>query len=226
MTSQPHLETKGRRRVVRAAGVIVAVAAFALCAYAGGRSRGTQAAPARGGVTLTAIKAKARAGRAAKSGPSANVNQPIRLQGTGFDGNVSVQFTAFANSTFLVRPTEVKNRRVTVPVPGQVVTGAVLLSDPEAGQSNTLGLQIVPTITSLSATSIAPGGRLLIDGTGFTPMAKVTFKGVSQPVTPTIVSPTRIDILVPASAQTGKITVVTDGGTSKAMKLTVTAQAR
>lgn len=226
MTSQPYLEIKGRRRVVRAAGVLVAVAAFALCAYAGGRARGAQDTPARGGVTLTAIKAKAKTGRAAKRGPSANVNQPVRLQGTGFDGNVSVQFTAFANSTFLVRPTEIQARRVTVPVPGQVVTGPVLLSDPEDGQSNTLVLQIVPTITSLSATSIAPGGRLLIDGAGFTPVSKVTFKGVAQPVTPTIVSPTRIDILVPASAQTGKITVVTDGGTSKATKLTVTSQAR
>ena len=226
MTSQPHLDTKGRRRVMRAAGVVVVVAAFALCAYAGGRARASQAAPARGGVTLTAIKAKAKTGRAAKAGPSANVNQPVRLQGTGFDGNVSVQFTAFANSTFLVRPTEVKARRVTVPVPGQVVTGPVLLSDPETGQSNSLVLQIVPAITSLSVTSIAPGGRLLIDGTGFTPDAKVTFRGVTQPVTPTIVSPTRIDILVPASAQTGKISVVTNGGTSKATKLTVTAPAR
>jgi hypothetical protein len=226
MNSLPHHDNNGRRRAARAAGAVVAVAAFALCAYAGGQPRPSGAPRQAGGVTINAIKAKAKTGRAAKSGPSANVNQPVRITGTGFDDNVSVQFTAFANSTFLVRPTEIKNRRVTVPIPGQVVSGPVLLSDPESGQSNPLRLQIVPVVTTLTPATVAPGARLLIDGTGFTPETKVVFRGVEQPVTPTIVSPTRIDILVPAAARTGKITVVTDGGTSKATKLTVTEPAR
>ena len=97
------------------------------------------------------------------------------------------------------------------------------LSDPEAGVSNTLSLQIVPTIETLTPATIAPGGQLFIDGNGFARDARVTFKGVAQPVVPTVVSPTRIDIVVPAGAKTGKVVVVTGGGQSKAMKLTIAA---
>jgi len=214
------------RDLARVFGLSVAVAGLALCAYAGGQPRAGTQAPARPeAVTLTAIKARAATGRALKPGPSANVNQKIRLVGSGFDGNVSVMFTGFADSTWLVRPLEVKGKRVTVAVPAQVVTGAVALSDPESGQSGPLTLQVVPTIDTLTAENAAPGGRLLIDGNGFARDARVTFKGVAQPVVPTVVSPTRLDLIIPAGAQSGKITVVTGGGTSKPAKLVLSAAA-
>lgn len=202
------------RRSLRACATVAAIAALALCAYAGGR-------PAQG-VSLTRIKASASSGKATGGGPSANIGQRIRLSGTGFDDNVSVQFTAFANSTFLIRPLEVNGKRLDVAVPAEVITGSVVLVDPETGRSNEQTLKIVPTITTLSAETVAPGERLLIDGAGFTRDATVVFKGVADPVAPTIVSPSRIDIVVPAAAKTGKITVVTPGGRSKAVKLTVT----
>lgn len=147
------------------------------------------------------------------------------MSGSGFDDNVSVMFTGFADSTWLVRPLEVANRRVDVGVPAQVVTAPVKLSDPEAGLSNALTLQIVPVIDSLTPSTIAPGARLLIDGSGFARDAKVTFKGVAQPVVPTVVSPTRIDIVVPAGAKTGKVVVMTGGGQSKQAKLTIASAA-
>ena len=206
--------------MARFIGLSAIVATLAICAYAGGQAK-TGAVDRPAAVVLKNIKAKASTGRAAKSGPSANVGQRIRLNGTGFDGNVSVMFTGFADSTWLVRPLEVRDRRVDVTVPAQVVTNAVRLSDPEAGQSNALTLQIVPTIDTLTPASIAPGARLLIDGNGFARDARVTFRGVAQPVVPTVVSPTRIDVVVPAGAQTGKLTVTTGGGQSKAMKLTI-----
>lgn len=197
--------------------------ALGLCAYAGGQARRGGAAPAaeRDGVALTAIKSRARSGRAAKAGPSANVGQTIRLTGTGFDENVSVEFMAFANSSFLVGAAEVKRKRASVAVPEDVVTGPVKLSDPETGVSNPLTLQIVPEAKTFTPEMPAAGQRLLIDGTGFTPEATVVFKGVDAPVTPTVVSPTRIDLIVPATAQTGKVTVVTNGGTSKPVKLKI-----
>ena len=224
MISNPTTRSLAGRCSARVLGLSAFIATLALCAYAGGQAK-TGAPERPAAVVLNAIKAKASTGRAAKSGPSANIGQRIRLNGTGFDENVSVMFTGFADSTWLVRPLEVKNRRVDVAVPAQVVTGAVKLSDPETGMSNPLTLQIVPKIDTLTPATIAPGARLLIDGSGFARDAKVTFKGVAQPVVPTVVSPTRIDIVVPAGAQTGKLTVSTGGGQSKPMKLTISSAA-
>jgi hypothetical protein len=210
---------------VRAAAAACLLAGLAVCAYAGGQTRRAPrpaAAPAkRGGTTLASIRAKATTGRAAKPGPSANVGQQIALLGSGFDNNVSVQFTAFANSTFSVAPLKVKGKRVTIPVPNEVVTGDVRLIDPESGTSDPRVLQIVPKIDTLTPEAAAPGSRLLVDGSGFTHDAMVTFKGVAQPVAPTVVSPTRIDIQIPATAQPGRIQIVTGGGTSRPAKLTV-----
>lgn len=207
---------------LRFLGLLAIAATLAACAYAGGQARGQ--APAKpAAVVLKAIKSRATSGRAAKSGPSANIGQRIRLNGTGFGDNVSVMFTGFADSTWLVRPLEVKPRRVDVSVPAQVVTGAVKLSDPETGMSNPLTLQIVPTIDTLTPATIQAGARLLIDGAGFARDSRVTFKGVAEPVIPTVLSPSRLDLVVPAGAKTGKISVITGGGTSKAIKLTIEA---
>jgi IPT/TIG domain len=212
------------RHGARAVAAVLFIAALAVCAYAGGRSRGAAAVPGQargGGITLNSLKARAQSGKPAGRGPSANVGQSIVLVGSGFDSNVSVQFTAFANSTFSVLPLKVKGKRVTVAVPAEVVTGGVSLIDPDTGTSGALTLQIVPKIDTLTPTSVAAGGRLLIDGTGFSPDAKVVFRGVRDPVTPAVVSPVRIDVVVPAGAQTGKLSVVTNGGTSKPVKLTI-----
>jgi hypothetical protein len=223
-------EESGRRSALRIAMGALAVAALSLCAYAGGQTRRAAHPPVAtatkpGGTTLTSIRARAASGKPAKKGPSANIGQQIMLAGSGFDDNVSVQFTAFANSTFSILPLKVKAKKVTVAVPAQVVTGPVRLIDPESGTSAPLTLQIVPKIDTLTPDTLAPGARLLVDGTGFTPNTKVTFKGVNAPVSPTVVSPTRIDIVVPATAQTGKIAIVSEGGTSKPVKLTVVGAA-
>ncbi len=216
-----------RKTALRAAFAGLFVVALAACAYAGsGRSAGGSLAQVRGGsTTLNKIKAKAMSGKPATRGPSSNIGQQIVLIGSNFDDNVSVEFTAFANSTFSVLPIKIQGKKVTVPVPAEVVTGGVRLLDPDSGNSSALTLQIVPKIDTLTPSEVAPGGRLLIDGSGFSPGTMVVFRGISTPVQPTIVSPTRVDIVVPAGAQTGKMSVVTNGGTSKPVKLVVTGSA-
>jgi hypothetical protein len=239
MTSSGITRSIGSRALLEAAATVAIVAAFAFCAYAGGQARRTPAAatptakptaaPAqavaaqKGGINLKQIKSSADSGKAAKKGPSANVGQEIRILGTGFDDNVAVEFTAFANSTFNIHPLDVKEKKLDVKVPNEVITGGVKLIDPDTGTSNTATLQIVPVIQKLSQETIAPGGQLLIDGTGFTRDSRVEFAGIKEPVVPTIVSPTRIDIVVPAGAKSGRIVVVTPGGRSKPAKLKVGA---
>jgi hypothetical protein len=230
------------RQRVRGTFVIAAIVVLGICAYAGGqtkprlasgtarnakaakpatqRDRQVRAADTTQ-VKLKKIQSSAKSGKAAVRGPSANGGQVIQLAGTGFGEEVSVEFLGFAGSTFNLRPTKVKMGKSTLPVPAETVTGDVRLLDPAAGASNALKLQIVPVISTFTPAEIAPGGRLLIDGTGYSRDTRVFFQGVRDPVAPTIVSPTRIDILVPQGARTGKVSVRTAGGRSAAKKLTI-----
>lgn len=201
---------------VRPALFAAVVGALVVCAYAGGKES------AQGGaVSLESVRSSAASGSAAGRGPSANIGQEIRLVGTGIPANASVEFTAFANSTFSVGPVNVDARNVTVKVPAESVTGMIRIITPEGGASKTQRLQVVPVIDSLTPAAAAAGGRLLIDGTGFGPDAKVYFKGVTQPVVPTIVSPVRIDIVIPNAAKSGPIVVTTAGGKSRPAKLAI-----
>ena len=193
------------------------------------RARGAKQTPApkrapAPAVKFTAIKSAAKSGKPAKRGPSANVAQPVNLLGAGFEDNVTVEFVTFANSTFTVQPQKVQGKKVTVAVPDIAVTGPVRLVTPDKGKSDPLTLQVVPVITTLSPATASPGTRLLIDGSGFARDAKVAFTGVKEPVAPTVVSPSRIDVVVPPGTKSGAkttVTVVTAGGKSKPAKLTV-----
>jgi hypothetical protein len=232
------------RKCPRGAIVIAVVVVLGVCAYAGGQAKsglasgarnkasarlGAKASPRRGqvrtaettDVTLKKIKSSAATGRAAARGPSANSGQVIQLSGNGFGSEVSVEFLGFAGSTFSLRPTKVKMSKITISVPVETVTGDVRLRDPAAGASNGVKLQVVPAISTFTPAEIAPGGRLLIDGSGYSRDTKVYFQGVKTPVAPTIVSPTRVDILVPEGARSGKVSVVTTGGRSAAKKLKI-----
>ena len=78
-----------------------------------------------------------------------------------------------------------------------------------------------PTITNFTPTSGRPGATVIINGTNLSEATKVTIGSVSA----TIKSDTgsRIKVKVPVGAHTGKIKIVTAGGTVKsATKFTVT----
>ncbi|HLX32291.1 MAG TPA: IPT/TIG domain-containing protein [Gaiellaceae bacterium] len=70
-----------------------------------------------------------------------------------------------------------------------------------------------PTISSFTPSSGASGAAVTINGSNFTGATSVKFNGTSQP-TYTIVSTSKITTTVPAGATTGKISVITGGGTA------------
>jgi hypothetical protein len=79
-----------------------------------------------------------------------------------------------------------------------------------------------PTITSFSPASGAPGVTVTIVGTNLTDATKVTFGGVAATVI-SVDKATKIVVKVPTGAKTGKIKVVTAGGTATSRtKFTVT----
>src|SRR5204863_170803 len=70
---------------------------------------------------------------------------------------------------------------------------------------------VTPTITTFTPTSGAVGKTVIITGSGFTNTTAVKFNNVSS--TFRVVSGTSIKATVPIGASTGKIGVVTPGGT-------------
>jgi len=89
----------------------------------------------------------------------------------------------------------------------------------------TLAPIVPPTITSFTPTSGPVGTTVTITGTNLTDITWVKFNGtVSSSVTP--VSATSLKAVVPAGATTGKISIMTPGGTAtSAASFTVTTSA-
>jgi hypothetical protein len=174
----------------------------------------------RAALTLKRLSAKAASGKAASKGPSANSGQVIELVGNGFDPSVTVEFFGFAGSAFVVNPTNVTAKRITVSVPEAAVTGPVRVLNGSGGATSSLNLQVVPVVTALPD-STREGAQLLIDGKGFSYHTQVFLPGVAGPITPAIASPIKLDLIVPSGIRSGKLTVVTSGGRSKAVRLNV-----
>lgn len=172
---------------------------------------------------LDSLKANATTGTPAAGGPSANIGQTIQLKGAGIQaGNAS--FAGY-NGTPVTSPlTSVKpGKKGKTVVPQLAVTGPVMVIPAEGDPTNTLNLQIVPTISPLSPNTITAGTQVTINGTGFAPDAKVRFPGVATPTTPDDFDQDSAAVTVPVGVQKGKLTVVTSGGTSNTIKIKVTA---
>lgn len=174
---------------------------------------------------LASIKATAKTGTPAVGGPSANVGQVIQLKGAALAPGVA-SFAGY-NGTPVTSPlTNVKvGKKGKVAVPPLAVTGDVSVIPDGGEQSDSLPLQIVPTISSLSSKTVAAGSDLTIEGTGFDTTVHVLVPGVPDPVEPSEFDADTVVFTVPASARKGKIMVVTEGGMSNGSKIKVTAAA-
>ena len=96
------------------------------------------------------------------------------------------------------------------------------LIDPESGTSKPIALQVVPTVATFTPESVKPGDRLLIDGTGFGPDARVAFPGLENPVSPadltaTVYHALGIDPATPIADLLGRVQTVTDGKPLRAL---------
>ena len=76
-------------------------------------------------------------------------------------------------------------------------------------------LQTTPTISGFSPTTGAPGTNVTITGTGFISPSAVRFNGTDAAFT--VNSTTEIVAVVPVTATTGLITVITAGGTATSL---------
>jgi hypothetical protein len=180
---------------------------------------------ARETPALASIKANATQGTPAGGGPSANVGQTIQLKGAALGPGVA-SFAGY-NGTPVTSPlTSVKvGKKGKAAVPPLAVTGDVLVV-PDGGEpSSGLPLQIVPTISNLSSSTVAAGDTITVNGTGFDPNLRVVFPGAAAPTAPSQVDSDSAVVTVPAGVQKGKLKVTTAGGSSNTVKLKTAAAA-
>jgi len=141
------------------------------------------------------------------SGP---IGTKVTITGTGFTGAKSVTFNGAASAFTFTSSTA-----IIATVPPGATTGKISVTTP-GGSANsvaTFTLTIpAPTITSFTPASGQAGTVVRITGTNFTGATTVKFNGVVA--TPfTVVNSTLITAAVPNGASTGKISVITPGGT-------------
>jgi hypothetical protein len=119
-------------------------------------------------------------------------------------------------------PATVTATKVTVVVPADASTGKLTVVT-GAGSGQSAGtFKVVPKLTSFSPGSGLVGSSVTISGSGFTDVSAVKFNGVAAS-SYTVDSSSQITAMVPLGASTGKLSVVTAGGTAtSASSFTVT----
>jgi uncharacterized protein (TIGR03437 family) len=151
------------------------------------------------------------------SGFSPTSGQPgtsVTISGANLGGATGVTFGGASAAYLVDSPTQ-----ITATVPQNAVTGQIAVTT-GAGTAVSSGAFTVtsppaapaPTIASFSPTSGTPGTAVMITGGHFAGTTAVRFNGVAAVYN--VVSPTKIQTVVPAGSSTGAITVVSPGGTA------------
>jgi hypothetical protein len=100
-------------------------------------------------------------------------------------------------------------------VPHGVLTGPLTVETPGGIVTNTSPFKVEPRITGFNPASGAVGDVVTITGTNFTTNAVVRFF-TNRVAATTYISGTQLQAVVPTNAQTGRISVETDGGSVQA----------
>jgi IPT/TIG domain len=165
-----------------------------------------------GGGTATSAATLAVLPKVTSFSPSsAPVGATVTLNGTAFGGAGSVLFDGV-----IAVPTSVTATTIKVVVPADASSGKLtVVTGAGSGQSAT-NFKVVPKLTSFGPPSGPPGTSVTIAGSGFTDVTAVRFGGVAA-VAYTVDSSAQITATVPAGAVTGKVSVVTAGGTATSL---------
>jgi uncharacterized repeat protein (TIGR03803 family) len=133
----------------------------------------------------------------------------VEILGQGFSKASVVEFGGVAASTIAVTG----STYISATVPAGALTGAVSVTTGTTTLTSPQTFNVLPTITSFTPPSGPVGTTVTITGTGLTQTTAVTFDKVPATSIPTK-SDTRVTVVVPAGAKTGKIAITTDGGSA------------
>lgn len=145
---------------------------------------------------------------AAILGKSAKVGAMVGILGQGFSSSSVVKF----GGVKATKVTPSGSTYLTATVPTGALTGTVSVTTGTTTLNGLGTFKITPTIKTFLPTSGSVGTMVTITGTGLTQATKVTFNNVSASFT--VNSDTQITATVPTGATSGKIAVVTKGGSA------------
>jgi YVTN family beta-propeller protein len=139
--------------------------------------------------------------------PSGPAGAVVTITGSGFTGATSVKFNGVSATFTVLSSTSIK-----ATVPATASTGTISVTTSGGTATSAGNFVVLPKIISFTPTSGHVGAIITITGSGFTDTTSVKFNGASAAFT--VVSSTSIKVTVPVSATTGKIVVITAGGTA------------
>jgi IPT/TIG domain len=138
---------------------------------------------------------------------SGAVGTVVTVNGTNMASASAVSFGGVATA-----PTSVAATQVKAAVPAGARTGQIGVTNPGGTGSSVATFKVLPKVTSFAPASAAAGDSVTIAGSGFTDVSVVKVNGVAAGFT--VDSDHQITATVPASATSGKLSVVTAGGTA------------
>ena len=132
----------------------------------------------------------------------------VQIEGQGFSSSSVVKFGGTQSTSVTASGTTF----LTATVPAGALTGTVTVTTGTTTLTSPQTFKVKPGVKSFSPTSGPVGTAVTITGTELTQATKVTFNGTSA--TFTVNSDSQITATVPARATSGKITVMTKGGSA------------
>lgn len=145
------------------------------------------------------------------------VGKTIGILGQGFTGTTAVSFNGTP-----AKFKAVSNTYLTATVPDGATTGFVGVTTPGGTLISRQTFDVTPQVSGFTPPSGTVGTPVTINGDSLTQTTSVTFGGVVQK-TFTVKSDKQVIANLPTGAKTGKISVITPGGTgSSSAKFTVT----
>jgi uncharacterized repeat protein (TIGR03803 family) len=139
---------------------------------------------------------------------SGKVGSSVGIYGQGFNAASSVLFGS-ASASFTVST----DGYLTATVPSGATTGPITVTTVTATLKTPRTFRVLPQITSFTPSSGPVGTSVQITGISLTQANRVTFGGVAATAF-TVTSDTEVTATVPTGAKTGKIIILTPGGTA------------
>jgi uncharacterized repeat protein (TIGR03803 family) len=130
----------------------------------------------------------------------------VSILGQGFTAASVVKFDGVAATSV----TRSGATYISATIPVAALTGKITVTTGTATQSSLGTFKITPTVASFTPAKGVVGTEITLTGTGLKQATKVAFDGTAADFT--VISDTKITASVPAGAKTGKIAVITKGG--------------
>jgi large repetitive protein len=129
----------------------------------------------------------------------------VTVDGTGFGGVTSVSVNGVAAGFSVLSKVQLR-----LTVPASATSGTISVATTGGTATSASSLAVLPRVTGFTPTSAAVGTTVTISGNAFGGASSVLFNGVIA--VPATVTPTKITVVEPPDASTGKLTVVTGAG--------------